>query len=126
MRYVALVLASACLTSCATSVPRLAKPWTVEGRVVAEADGKPIALKGIDLLRFERRGLFWGGDFPFVSLQTDENGKFSVSGVAAGRFTVASKCPAVFGGLFEPLGELNAGQHIERTFIFHTCPANAR
>jgi hypothetical protein len=114
------------LIGCAAAIPRLSQPWVIEGRVVAETDGKPIAFKSIDLERFESRNLILGGHFPFVSVQTDVNGKFFISGVVAGDFALRSVCPSVFGGLFEPLGQLKAGQHIAREFVFHTCLPPAR
>ena len=116
---VALVASS--LAGCSGTLPRLAQPWTIEGRVVAETDGKPVVFKMVELERFESREVIFGGDFPFMSVRTDADGKFFISGIVSGSYALRSKCPSTFGGLFEPLGQLNSGQHVEREFAFHTC-----
>jgi len=105
------------------SIPLLKEPWTIEGKLVNESDGKPMESATIELRRFNGGGIFYSYDRQFISVQTDASGKFWISSPVAGAFIVSSKCPTIFGGLFEPLGELRAGQHIKRNFVFHSCPS---
>jgi len=106
-----------------TSMPLLKEPWTIEGQLVTESDGKPMSSATIELLRFNGGGILYGYDKQFVSVQTDADGRFWISSPVAGSFTVSSKCPTLFGGLFEPLGRLHPGQHVRRNFVFHSCIA---
>ena len=120
------IIVAVYLTGCTTSYSKLVrveKPWIIEGRVLAQADGKPVSAQIVELGRMEKRGALgmFGGDFPFVFVKTDADGKFFISSAIAGYYTITANCPNVFGGLYESLGELRTDQHINRDFIFHPC-----